>query len=136
MTDNEIIKAWEKYVYPTDSIGQKLYPVVVKCPRELAEHTLDLIKRLQAENDNLFFTLSGAMHFVDKWLDGDELNQGEVNRAMTMREKTLEITERQAEQIEALISGQETLQKCIAEKDDKIELLEEMVDHLIEMEDA
>ena len=39
----------------------------------------------------LEYKLIGVMHSVDKWLDGDELNQDEVNRAATMREKTLRI---------------------------------------------
>lgn len=39
------------------------------------------------------YTILGVMHFVDKWLDGDELEQDEVNRARIMREKTLEIVE-------------------------------------------
>ena len=56
-------------------------------------HTIDLINRQKAENDDLFYKLTGVMHSVDKWLDGDELEQDEVNRAATMREKTLKITE-------------------------------------------
>ena len=43
--------------------------------------------------DNLEYTLMGVMHSVDKWLEGDELKQDEVNRAITMREKTLRIIE-------------------------------------------
>ena len=39
------------------------------------------------------YTILGIMHFVDKWLDDDELNLDEVNRARIMREKTLEIVE-------------------------------------------
>ena len=35
----------------------------------------------------LELTLQGVMWFVDKWLDGAELEQDEVNRAITMREK-------------------------------------------------
>ena len=42
------------------------------------------------------------MWSVDKWLDGDELKQDEVNRAITMREKTLQITEKQSAEIESL----------------------------------
>lgn len=60
------------------------------------------IKRLQAENDDLFYKLQGVMWFVDKWLDGDELEQDELNRAITMREKTLQITEEQQKEIEKL----------------------------------
>ena len=47
----------------------------------------------RADVDKLEYTLIGVMHCVDKWLDGDELKQDEVNRAITMREKTLRIVE-------------------------------------------
>lgn len=47
----------------------------------------------EKEHRNLEYTLLGVMHSVDKWLDGDELEQDEVNRAITMREKTLRIIE-------------------------------------------
>ena len=47
----------------------------------------------KSEVDRLEYTLLGVMHSVDKWLDGDELEQDEVNRAITMREKTLRIIE-------------------------------------------
>ena len=53
--------------------------------------TADVAPR--AEVDKLKYTLVGVMHSVDKWLDGDELKQDEVNRAITMREKTLRIVE-------------------------------------------
>jgi hypothetical protein len=60
------------------------------------------IEKLKAENDDLFYKLNGVMWFVDKWLDGDELEQDELNRAITMREKTLQITEEQQKEIEKL----------------------------------
>ena len=41
----------------------------------------------------LEYTLVGVMHSVDKWLEGEELEQDEVGRAITMREKTLQIVE-------------------------------------------
>ena len=47
----------------------------------------------QKKIDDLKYTLMAVMHSVDKWLEGDELNQDEVNRAATMREKTLRIIE-------------------------------------------
>ena len=47
----------------------------------------------KSEVDRLEYTLLGVMHSVDKWLDGDELKQDEVNRAATMRKKTLRIIE-------------------------------------------
>ena len=45
------------------------------------------------EKEQLELTLSGVMRVVDKWLDGEELEQDEVTRAITMREKTLKIAE-------------------------------------------
>lgn len=72
----------------------------------LAEKTIEKqaveIEKLKAENDDLFFKLNGVMWSVDKWLDGDELKQDEVNRAITMREKTLQITEKLQAEIERL----------------------------------
>ena len=55
--------------------------------------------------DKLEYTLEGVMHSVDKWLDGAELEQDEVNRAATMREKTLKIVENLIEQNEQLTSA-------------------------------
>lgn len=42
---------------------------------------------------DLELKLIGVMHSVDKWLEEDELNDDEVNRAGTMREKVLKIIE-------------------------------------------
>ena len=53
--------------------------------------TEDVVPR--SEVNDLEYKLIGVMHSVDKWLEGDELNQDEVNRAITMREKTLKIVE-------------------------------------------
>ena len=61
--------------------------------KEFIKSLAETINRLQAENKDLFYKLEGVMHSVDKWLDGDELKQDEVNRAITMREKTLKIVE-------------------------------------------
>lgn len=47
------------------------------------------------------YIILGIMHSVDKWLDGKELNQDEVNRAATMREKVLRIIESRPEPIHA-----------------------------------
>lgn len=51
--------------------------------------------------DNQAYILLGVMHSVDKWLDGKELEQDEVNRAATMREKVLRIIESRPEPIHA-----------------------------------
>lgn len=67
-----------------------------KCAKKLAE---EIAEKYGNEYD---YTLDGVMHFVDKWLDGDELKQDEVNRAATMREKTLQIVEAKQVEIERL----------------------------------
>lgn len=103
MTDNEIIKALECCSY---------YDVCLNCPcfsfcgctPELLESALDLINRQKAEIERLEHLLLGVMHFVDKWLDGAELKQDEVNRARAMREKILQIVEKLEEENDFLKS--------------------------------
>ena len=95
MTDNEIIKALETCILGDCDVCNCRCGSVGDCRDTLNKHSLDLITRQQAENDDLFYKLTGVMHSVDKWLDGDELKQDEVNRAATMREKTLQIMEKQ-----------------------------------------
>lgn len=51
--------------------------------------------------DNQAYIILGVMHSVDKWLDEKELEQDEVNRAATMREKVLRIIESRPEPIHA-----------------------------------
>ena len=61
--------------------------------RELNNNLLEAGQEWQKRAKQLEYVLLGVMHSVDKWLDGDELEQDEVNRAATMREKTLRIVE-------------------------------------------
>lgn len=68
------------------------------------DNALALIKELTKEKNNLEYTLLGVMHSVDKWLDGAELEMDEVNRAITMREKTLQIVEGLTEKWEEAIN--------------------------------
>ena len=103
MTDNEIKKALERCGIehncskcPYHSNGG------CGCINRIIKDSLDLINRQQAEIDRLESVLLGVMHFVDKWLDDEELNQDEVNRASAMREKTLQIVENQQAEIERL----------------------------------
>lgn len=56
----------------------------------------------QKKINDLEYTLLGVMHSVDKWLEGDELNQDEVNRAAAMREKTLKIIEDATREVDFL----------------------------------
>ena len=89
---------------------------MVADPDGLLSDVLDLINRKDAEIDRLEDVLIGVMHFVDKWLDGAELEQDEVNRASAMREKTLQIVENQ--------------QAKIKEFDEKIVIQKGLIDRL------
>lgn len=73
-----------------DSEGSKRADGLIRAAKEAAE-----MLEKQA------YIILGVMHSVDKWLDGEELEQDEVNRAATMREKTLRIIESRPEQIHA-----------------------------------
>ena len=94
MTDNEFIKTLERV-----ESNQRFH-----ISQTLLDQTINLIKCQKAEIERLEYTLLGVMHSVDKWLDDDELKQGEVERAATMREKTLQIVERKMAKIEQLTS--------------------------------
>lgn len=80
----------------------------------------DKLEKLQAQNSRLNYSLMGVMHSVDKWLEGDELNADEVQRAATMREKTLGIVEklqaelRQYENLDEQLSDECALRDEIA----------------------
>ena len=96
MTDNEIIKALE--CCSDDSVARcedcpYVVDLMVCRQMQLRKDSLDLINRQKAENERLEYVLLGVMQSVDKWLDDKELEQDEVNRAATMREKTLRIVE-------------------------------------------
>ena len=54
---------------------------------------MEYVVALGKQRDDLELILAGVMWNVDKWLDGDELNQDPVNRAITMREKILYLLE-------------------------------------------
>ena len=87
-----------------------------------AKEIVDLkikVKQQKAENKDLFYKLEGIMHSVDKWLEGDELKQDEVNRAATMREKTLQIMEQQKAEIDKLNIAFDV---CKKEYDDMFEI--------------
>ena len=75
----------------------------------LIDEANNIINRQKAENKDLFYKLEGVMHSVDKWLDSDELKQDEVNRAATMREKTLQIVEQKQAEIEKLRAIKEVI---------------------------
>ena len=97
LTDSKKIAKWQK-----EKLGDKNY------------------NKLQAENKDLFYKLEGVMHSVDKWLDGDELKQDEVNRAITMREKTLKIVENLQAENERLNKEVDRLSQCVLYHDGQI----------------
>lgn len=148
MTDNDIIKALECCFKGDKCVGHcpfhnNKHDIDI-CTSRLSENALDLINRLNAKNKELDekliirkglidtqqaeiekqqYILMGVMHSVDKWLDGDELKQDEVNRAATMREKTLQITEKQQEQIKKLENIEHFATKTIEKQEKEIERL-------------
>lgn len=99
MTDKEIIKALKCCVIDDCDVCPNDFG---NCYANLAGYALELINRQQEEIDTLTHTLLGVMHSIDKWLDGAELEQDEVNRAATMREKTLRIAKEKQAEIEKI----------------------------------
>ena len=144
MTDNEIKRektfseelpyfkerikeVFDNYSNP-NGYDDPLYIAVLRDSNRIVRKAEEEINRQQEEIDRLTYNLWGVMHSVDKWLDGTELEQDELNRAVTMREKTLRIVEEKQAEIEALITGQETLQKYIAKA--KAEAVKEFTERL------
>ena len=124
MTDNElkVVKALECCSVDND-IDCYECPLQNSwdCHKELKKNALDLINRQKAENDDLYYKLLGVMHSVDKWLEGKELEQDEVNRAATMREKTLQIVEK----LEAvLLKKEDTMQLLNKEHQNTVDELQ------------
>ena len=153
MTDAEVIKALKICGNIINADCKECSYDGKNCVVRLIQSTNDLIKRQQAKNkeldekliiqkglidtqkaeiEGLEYIIMGVMHSVDKWLDGDELKQDEVNRAATMREKTLQITEKQQAEIERLQSEKAKLHKLIPKmiKDAKSEAIKEFAERL------
>lgn len=63
------------------------------CRTKRNKDAASLIEEMAKAYHDLEYILMGVMHFVDKWLDDDELKLDEFNRALRMREKTLQIVE-------------------------------------------
>lgn len=90
----QIIKVLECCANWTVETGCKECPYNGECiDKDVMADALALIGYLTEKKKNLEYTLAGVMHSVDKWLDGAELEQDEVNRAITMRDKTLRLCE-------------------------------------------
>ena len=103
LTDNEIMKALECCDIENKDCVECPLQNKWDCHLILRKNLVDFINRKTAENKDLFYKLTGVMHSVDKWLEGDELKQNEVQRACTMREKTLRIAEQQITDNERLL---------------------------------
>lgn len=66
---------------------------------------------LEKRNEELEYIIAGIMHSVDKWLEGDEFMDDEVNRAATMRKKVLRIIEEKDRTIKELESREAALKR-------------------------
>lgn len=108
-----------------------LYIAVLRDSKRIVRKAEEEIARQQEEIENLTYTLLGVMHSVDKWLDGTELEQDEVNRSATMREKTLRIVEEKQAEIERL-KGWDNLLKAEIHSLIKSEAIKEFAERLKE----
>lgn len=104
-----IKEVFDNYDNP-NGCEDSLYIDVLRDSKRIVRKAEEEINRQQEEIENLTYTLLGVMNSVDKWLDGTELEQDEVNRSATMREKTLRIVEEKHAEIERL-KGWENLLK-------------------------
>lgn len=91
-----------------------------ECRTKRNKDAASLIEEISKEHNDLKYILMGVMHFVDKWLDGDELDMDEVNRALRMREKTLEIIEELTAENEELEDKVRIQHKIINERAEDI----------------
>lgn len=92
-----------------------------QCRQIVDKAVVKLIENQKKKVENLEYTLIGVMHSIDKWLEGDELTQHEVKRAIRMREKVLQIIEKQQVEIDKLKTETvEALEKQIPKQVKKI----------------
>lgn len=97
MTDNEIIKALETCNSPHSDyrcVSCPLYDTESNCKTALTVVALDLIYRQRAKIEDLEYKITRIRRYVDKWLTDTELEQALVDRAIAMREETLQSVEK------------------------------------------
>lgn len=139
MTDNDIIQEATEAVtkgMPCAFLVPPLLEVVKSQKAEIEtkdteigilirkkEALRDEVAEQKAEKERLEYVLMAVMHSVDKWLEGDELKQDEANRACTMREKTLKITEKLHKKIDGLKKANQESWVAIEKKKAEIERL-------------
>lgn len=131
MIDNEIIKCTEECLKDVPNCKACPFNDEGNCRDKLLKLCLDLINHKQAEIERLELVLLGVMHSVDKWLDGKELEQDEVNRAATMREKTLQIVERKQSEIDRQKSMNQAKLDTIHDLRAEIEVLNKTIDNCV-----
>jgi len=92
---NIVERALKKAIADIEQLqgAYELMSTLADMRKEEIESLKSRAERAEAERDNLAYTIEGVMHFVDKWLDGKELEINPVNRAELVRSKTLEIIE-------------------------------------------
>lgn len=83
----------------------------------------EMVAEQKSEKERLEYVLMAVMHSVDKWLEGGELKQDEANRACTMREKTLKITEKLHKKIDGLQKANQESFVAIEKRKGEIERL-------------
>ena len=116
-----IKEIFDNYDNP-DGYADMLYLSALRDSHRIVRKAEEEINRQQEEIDRLTYNLWGVMHSVDKWLDGTELEQDEVNRASTMREKTLRIVEEKQELLQTSLqrSKNRSRQRVCGEVERKI----------------
>lgn len=126
MTDEQIIQALKCCM--DNNKGCEECPLeqlecITNEDNRLLRLAFDLITRQKEEKEHLEYVLMAVMHSVDKWLEGDELKQDEANRACTMREKTLKITEKLHKKIDGLQKANQESFVAIEKRKAEIERL-------------
>ena len=93
----------DEYIKKEDAIKHLSGECMVKYPLSYSNGISAAIKEIgklptadvvpKSEVDKLELTLQGVMWSVDKWLDEADYDADPIKRAITMREKTLQIVE-------------------------------------------
>lgn len=123
MNADAIVKALKCCNVPSSrACGECPYHEVgSECRTQRNKDAAELIEEMAKAYHDLEYILMGVMHFVDKWLDDDELKLDEFNRALRMREKTLQI-------VEGLIKENEELKSDLKDAEEEYERVYEQAE--------
>ena len=94
------------------------------CRATLVENALDLIYRQRAKIEDLEYKITRVRRYVDKWLTDIELEQAIVDRAIAMREQTLQSVENP--------EGENALLQSIDVNKLKFEIISEVIERIKE----